>query len=206
VLADTVRAFDGNLLALEGFQQSPAEFAPYSSHHDAVLRGQATLSEQEARGLPRTRAIAANADPKFFDLGLCGPLRTDRAHQPDYCGRFCAPSLRNVALRDRFFHNAGMRTLADAVRFYVERDTRPERWYKTRQNDRDRKYNDMPAVYHRNVDTVPPLRRPAGRDTPAQPARHPGHRCLPPRADRCGSAAARSPATGSTLNAVTKGC
>jgi cytochrome c peroxidase len=168
-----------------------------------VLRGQATLTPQEARGLslfndadkgncaschrseptpdgafplftdfghialglPRNHAIAANADPRFFDLGVCGPQRTDMAEHPEYCGRFRAPSLRNVALRDRFFHNGVARSLDAAVRFYVERDTRPERWYKTRQNDKGMKYNDLPAAYHANVNTEPPFGSQPG-DTP----------------------------------------
>ncbi|TMV46582.1 cytochrome-c peroxidase, partial [Thioclava sp. BHET1] len=33
--------------------------------------------EYEALGVPRNRAIPANHDPKFFDLGICGPLRGD---------------------------------------------------------------------------------------------------------------------------------
>ena len=208
VFTDVTRAFDAALLALEVFQQSPADFFPYSSRYDAVLRGQATLSPQEARGLalfndadkgncaachlseptsdgafplftdfghialglPRNRGIAANADPSFYDLGLCGPLRTDLRDHPEYCGRFRAPSLRNVALRDRFFHNGAARTLSDALRFYVERDTRPERWYKTgrnkaRQNDKEMKYNDLPAAYHDNVNTEPPFGGQPG-DTP----------------------------------------
>jgi len=195
VFADVPRAFGQALFALEVFQQSPADFYPYSSRYDAVLRGQATLSPQEARGLalfndpdkgncaachrsepspdgafplftdfghialglPRNRAITANADPAFHDLGLCGPLRRDLAHQRDHCGRFRAPGLRNVALRDRFFHNGVVRTLADAVRFYVERDTRPERWYGTGPARRGKKYNDLPAVYHANVNAEPPF-------------------------------------------------
>ena len=84
---------------------------------------------------------------------------------PEYCGRFRAPSLRNVALRDRFFHNGVARSLDAAVRFYVERDTRPERWYKTRQNDKGMKYNDLPAAYHANVNTEPPFGSQPG-DTP----------------------------------------
>jgi cytochrome c peroxidase len=203
VFDDTARAFDGALLALEVFQQSPADFFPYSSRYDAVLRGQATLTPQEARGLslfndadkgncaschrseptpdgafplftdfghialglPRDHAIAANADPRFFDLGVCGPQRADMVDHPEYCGRFRAPSLRNAALRDRFFHNGIARTLDAAVRFYVERDTHPERWYKTRQNDKGMKYNDLPAAYHANVNTEPPFGSQPG-DTP----------------------------------------
>jgi cytochrome c peroxidase len=194
-MGNATPAFASALLALEVFQQSPAEFAPYSSRYDAVLRGQATLTPQEARGLaafndpakgncaachrseptpdgafplftdfghialglPRNPAIAANADPAFFDLGLCGPLRTDFTDQPDYCGRFRAPSLRNVALRERFFHNGSVRTLAEAVRFYVERDTRPARWYRSSPEGRVNKYNDLPDVYHPNVNTEPPF-------------------------------------------------
>ena len=30
-----------------------------------------------AIGVPRNRAIPANGDPRFIDLGLCGPARTD---------------------------------------------------------------------------------------------------------------------------------
>ena len=55
----TERAFNAALLALEVFQQSPADFQPYSSRYDAVLRGQATLSAQEARGL----ALFNDEDP-----------------------------------------------------------------------------------------------------------------------------------------------
>ena len=44
-------AFEAALMALEVFQQSPADFYPFSSRFDAMLRGQATLSAQELRGL-----------------------------------------------------------------------------------------------------------------------------------------------------------
>ena len=76
-----------------------------------------------AVGVPRNRTLAANADPKFFDLGLCGPDRTDLKDRADYCGRFRTPSLRNVALRKTFFHNGAIHSLEDAVRFYAQRDT-----------------------------------------------------------------------------------
>ena len=83
-----------------------------------------------AVGVPRNRAIPANRDPHYFDLGLCGPLRTDLRHVASYCGLFRAPSLRNVAVRRTFFHNGSVHTLEDAVRFYAERDVRPRarRW------------------------------------------------------------------------------
>ena len=82
-----------------------------------------------ALGVPRNAEIPANADPGYFDLGLCGPLRTDLAKERRWCGMFKTPSLRNAAARSVFFHNGRVHTLRDAVRFYAERDLRPERWY-----------------------------------------------------------------------------
>ncbi len=78
-----------------------------------------------AIGVPRNRDIPANADPKFFDLGACGPLRTDLAGRAEYCGLFRTPSLRNVALRKTFYHNGSEHDLRKAIEFYVERDTAP---------------------------------------------------------------------------------
>jgi hypothetical protein len=37
-----------------------------------------------AIGVPRNGAIAANQDPSWFDMGLCGPMRTD--HLPPTAG------------------------------------------------------------------------------------------------------------------------
>jgi cytochrome c peroxidase len=52
----------------------------------------------DALGVPRNRDIAANADPQYFDLGLCGPARHDLATRKDFCG-MCffttAPSTRS---------------------------------------------------------------------------------------------------------------
>jgi len=47
-------AFDDVLMALEVYQQSPAEFYPYDSKYDAWLRRQATLTAQEERDLTCT--------------------------------------------------------------------------------------------------------------------------------------------------------
>lgn len=114
-----------------------------------------------ALGLPRNREIPANADPRFFDLGLCGPDRHDLSGHPEYCGRFMTPTLRNVALRKAFFHNGVVHTLKDAVAFYVERDTNPAKWYPG-----GTKFDDLPEPYRANVETDPPF----GRAPGAQPA------------------------------------
>ena len=110
-----------------------------------------------AVGLPRNRDIPANADAKFFDLGACGPLRTDLAGQADYCGLFRTPSLRNVALRKTFYHNGAEHSLRKAVEFYVERDTAPEKWYPRAADGHVEKFDDLPAKYRDNINTEPPF-------------------------------------------------
>jgi cytochrome c peroxidase len=202
VFEDPQLAFRGLLLALETYEQDPAEFYPYSSKYDAWLRGQAVLTNEESRGLaafndpvrgncarchpsaarggafpqftdfgyaaigvPRNPDIPANADRRYHDLGLCGPLRTDLADRPEYCGMFRTPTLRNTAIRQVFFHNGVFHRLADAVRFYAERDTRPESWYPHAAGG-PRKFDDLPDAYQGNLDRATPFDRHVGDEPP----------------------------------------
>ena len=119
-----------------------------------------------AIGVPRNRALPANADPAFFDLGLCGPLRTDLRDHADYCGRFRTPGLRNVALRRSFFHNGAQHALQDVLRFYARRDTHPQEFYPRAADGSIDKFDDLPARYRGNVNTEPPFDRKPG-DAPA---------------------------------------
>lgn len=96
-----------------------------------------------ALGLPRNRAIAANADPNFYDMGLCGPVRQDLQLRVDLCGMFKVPTLRNVAVSAPYFHNASTSSLEIAVGFYATRDIDPARWYPL-VNGRPDKFNDLP--------------------------------------------------------------
>jgi cytochrome c peroxidase len=203
VFDDRALAFKGILLALETFQQIPAEFYPYSSKYDAFLRHEVSLTRNESQGLaafndpargncarchpsamregafpqftdygyaaigvPRNTAIAANADPRYYDLGLCGPMRTDLIDRKEYCGLFRTPSLRNVARRGAFFHNGIFHRLEDAVRFYAERDTHPQKWYPRAADGIVLKFDDLPAQYQRNLDIQAPFDRHVG-DPPA---------------------------------------
>ena len=104
-------------------------------------------------GVPRNPEIAANRDPAYFDLGLCGPNRTDLKDRNDLCGAFKVPTLRNVGLRKRFFHNGAFDSLEQVVRFYVQRDTNPELWYPTDAAGNVDKFNDLPASLRGNVNT-----------------------------------------------------
>jgi cytochrome c peroxidase len=110
-----------------------------------------------ALGAPRNNQIPANSNPDWYDLGLCGPARTDLRDREEYCGRFMTPSLRNVATRRVFFHNGAFHTLREVVQFYAQRDTNPEKWYPRSTDGRVRKFNDLPAKYHPNVETGPPF-------------------------------------------------
>lgn len=110
-----------------------------------------------ALSAPRNREIAANADPAFFDLGLCGPVRTDLAAREDLCGHFKVPSLRNVATRHRFFHNGVFHSLREVLDFYATRDTQPERWYPHDSHGRTLRDNDLPAKHHRHIERDAPF-------------------------------------------------
>ncbi|WP_229258963.1 cytochrome-c peroxidase [Duganella flavida] len=113
-------------------------------------------------GVPRNRKLAVNADPAFFDVGLCGPARkTPAALDQKYCGGFKTPSLRNVATRRVFMHNGVFDNLADAVRFYADRDLKPKRWYP------HGRYDDLPPAWRNNVDR---LTAPLNRKPGEQPA------------------------------------
>jgi cytochrome c peroxidase len=107
-------------------------------------------------GVPRNPEIAANADPGYFDLGLCGPDRIDLAERRDLCGQFKVPTLRNVATRQVWFHNGYFHSLKEALHFYVERDTHPERWYPVDAAGVPDKFDDLPAPLRRNVNTQEP--------------------------------------------------
>ncbi len=110
-----------------------------------------------ALGLPRNPEIPANADPAFFDLGLCGPLRADLRDRQEYCGRFRTPTLRNVATRATFFHNGVFHSLRKAVEFYATRDTHPERWYPRNPDGSVHKFDDLPPQYLENLSDEPPF-------------------------------------------------
>lgn len=108
-----------------------------------------------ALGVPRNTS-AGTADPNVFDMGLCGPLRTDLSGRTDLCGMFKVPTLRNVALTAPYFHNGVFTTLEEVVDFYATRDSDPGRWYPTLGGVVQR-FNDMPLAYRANVTQQAPF-------------------------------------------------
>ena len=103
-------------------------------------------------GLPRNAAIPANADANHFDLGLCGPTRErPKGMTAAACGAFKVPTLRNAAQRPFYFHNGSFTDLAEVVRFYVERDSYPEKWYPKDAMGEILVFNDLPKQHTANV-------------------------------------------------------
>jgi cytochrome c peroxidase len=104
----------------------------------------------DALAVPRNRAVAANADPNRYDLGLCERTQTRvPSSDPQLCLRFRTPSLRNVAVRERLMHNGVFSKLREAVAFYATRSTNPNLWYPP-----GAKFDDAPPKYRRNVNTL----------------------------------------------------
>ena len=114
-------------------------------------------------GLPRNLRIPSNAAvgapaytpvnsddgvQTYYDLGICGPLRNNgnRFLLP-VCGQFKVPTLRNIALTAPYFHNGQFASLADAIGYYVRRDTNPEQWYPLSADGSVDKFNDLPTLY-----------------------------------------------------------
>ncbi len=171
--------------ALEAYLTSD-EMTPATSKFDAWVRGEATLTSQEQRGLeafkdgargacagchrlnevstnpewtmftdygfdvvavPRNRALPGNRDPAAYDLGLCERKNTQTpSDDGQWCGSFRTPSLRNVAARETFMHNAGFNSLRDVVVFYANRASSPDRFYTHGE-----RFDDLPPKYRENV-------------------------------------------------------
>ena len=111
-----------------------------------------------ATGIPRNAAIPKNADPSFFDLGLCGPDRTPPTVPntvapgvtiDNFCGKFRMPTLRNVAERPAYMHNGVFNSLSAVVRFYATRNSNPQAWYGAAGVA-----NDVPARYLANIEVT----------------------------------------------------
>ncbi|CAM2166485.1 cytochrome c peroxidase [Paraburkholderia sacchari] len=110
--------------------------------------------QYEALGVPRNRKLAQNRDPRFYDLGVCGPFRADMRDQTQYCGMFLTPTLRNAATRTVFFHNGIYHDLDHVMAFYNERNTAPGKFYPRDAKGKIDQYDDIPPQYRNNVDTT----------------------------------------------------
>lgn len=105
---------------------------PDQSKFDQVARGQAAFTQAENQGRaafnsPQSRCAVCHAgslhsDNQFHNLGI-RPISEDSGRfavtgQQQDRGRFKTPTLRNVVLRDRFFHNGLTNSLQTLLGFY----------------------------------------------------------------------------------------
>lgn len=98
-------------------------------------------------GVPLPVHLRSQGQRHDNDAGLCAQVHVrERADAKNYCGAFKVPSLRNVALRRAFFHNASLQQLREVVAFYATRDTDPQRWYGV-----NKALNDVKPAYRANV-------------------------------------------------------
>jgi len=141
IFKDTHRAFVALGEALEAYQETPAEFSPFTSKYDAFLRGRATLTEQETRGLAafndpargncahchRSQVSPSGTLPVFTDYGFIalGVPRNPRIPanaDPDYFDLgACGPQRRDLARRPEFcglFKAPSLRNVATRHAFY----------------------------------------------------------------------------------------
>jgi cytochrome c peroxidase len=155
--------------------RDPARGNCASCHPDSSADGLPPLFTDfgyAAQGVPRNLKIPANADPAYFDLGLCGPQRRDLAQRAALCGMFRTPGLRNTAARPSFFHNGVFHSLAEVVDFYNTRDAQPGRWYP-RVDGVVQMFDDLPAALRSNVAQLAPIGA-RSRNRPAMNAREVG--------------------------------
>ena len=127
--------------------------------------------QYEALGVPRNPALAANHDPAYYDLGICGPYRSDMRSEAKYCGMFLTPTLRNTAARQVFFHNGVYHSLKQVLDFYDFRDTEPEKIYPRGADGSVEKFDDVPPEDRANIDVSdPPFDRKQGEKPPLSAA------------------------------------
>lgn len=98
---------------------------------------------------------------QYYDLGFCGPFRTDSLTEKSLCGAFRVPTLRNVALKSSYFHNGVYTSLDQVINFYVNRDVSPNTIYTKADGTADIPYNDLPLIYQGNREIRPPFTPPA---------------------------------------------
>jgi cytochrome c peroxidase len=132
----------------------PALFTDFTYDSVGLPRNGRIAANQAGTALPyvpQNGAALGPPDDAYYDLGLCGPQRTDLAGRRSLCGAFKVPTLRNVAVKQNYFHNGVFDNLNDAVTWYVTRDTDPARWYIRGDGSPDIPYNDLPVIFQTSI-------------------------------------------------------
>ena len=141
IFGNVRRAFEALGEALEAYQQSPAEFSPFTSKYDAFLRGQTQLTPEELRGRDafddpargncarchKSHVSAVGGLPMFTDSGFVAvgvprnhdiPANSDPNH---FDLGACGPERKDLADRAEFcglFKAPTLRNVASRKSFY----------------------------------------------------------------------------------------
>ncbi|MBT2176714.1 cytochrome c peroxidase [Ralstonia sp. GP73] len=140
-----------------GKGSTPALFTDFTYDNVGIPRNWSIAANQEGTTLPyvpKNGLALGNPNYSYYDLGICGPLRTDFRVGGSTCGKFKVPTLRNIALTPPYFHNGVFQTLDQVVAWYITRDTDPGRWYVKADGTPDVPYNDLPAAFDANVNVA----------------------------------------------------
>jgi cytochrome c peroxidase len=182
IFGDVRGAFRALGEALEAYQETPAEFSPYTSKYDAFLRGRVQLTPEEARGLAAfndpARGNCAHCHksglspsgtlPMFTDNGFIAvgvprnreiPANSD----PNYFDLgACGPQRKDLASRPEFcglFKAPSLRNVATRRSFYhngvFHTLERAVAFYATRDTNPERWYPRGPDGRVRKFDDLP---------------------------------------------------
>jgi cytochrome c peroxidase len=131
--------------------KTPPLFTDFSFDNLGVPRNVNIPRNLSSSGPAGTPVNSDDGVHSYFDLGVCGPLRSNGTmNLSGSCGQFKVPTLRNIALTAPYFHNGEFPTLAQAIGFYVRRDTNPDQFYPTAADGSVIKFDDLPALYGGN--------------------------------------------------------
>src|SRR5215831_1411036 len=176
------RAFLAIGEALEAYQQTPAEFSPFTSKYDAFLRRQVQLTPEEARGLEafndpargncihchKSRLTPSGILPMFTDYGFIA-LGVPRNNQipanadPEYFDLgACGPQRKDLTNRPEFcglFKAPSLRNVATRRSFYhngvFHTLEQAVAFYATRDTNPERWYPLGPDGKVRKFDDLP---------------------------------------------------
>jgi cytochrome c peroxidase len=169
--------------ALGAFEQSPADFYPYSSRYDAYLAGKATLTAQEVRGLKlfedpdkgncaschRSQPANDGEPPQFTDFGMIAIApprnpaipanRNPNVHDLGLCGPL-RTDFHDRAEYCGLFRTPSLRNIALRHSFFHNGSLHSLRdvvaFYATRDTDPGRWYARAPDGTVRPYDDLPP--------------------------------------------------
>lgn len=148
-------------------QNQPQLFSNFSFHALAVPRNWTLPYNNDSSAGPALQALGLGSllngaglgapNHLYYDLGACGPFRTDLKNNPALCGAFRVPSLRNKALKSSYFHNGVYSSFGQVIHFYLNRDLQAQTIYLKANGSPDIAYNDLPVKYQGNRETRPPF-------------------------------------------------